>query len=99
MCEIQWKGGIQEISKKKYYEMLNCLPPREPYHLIDGYTHQFLMGEPYSHININDKMQPVYAQFGIKGKKYFYLGLGREERSKPTKPISTIIENWSTGRY
>lgn len=94
MCEIQWKGGIQEITKKKYYEMLNCMPPREPYMLVDGYTKQFLMGEPYTHVNINDKMRPLYAQFGIRGNKYFYLGLGREKVDYTPKRYSYDKENY-----
>jgi len=97
MNNIQWRGGIQEISKSKYYEMLNCMPPREPYNLINGYTGQFLMGEPYTHINFNDKYQPIYAQFGIKGKKYFYLGLGRERKTTGVNNFP-IVENWDTGR-
>ena len=99
MKEIQWQGGIQEISKSKYYEMLNCLPPREPYNLIDGYTHQFLMGEPFTHINFNDRLRPLYAQFGRKGNKYYYLGLGREERSNPFKNGKLIVEDWDTRRF
>jgi len=98
--EINWRAGIQEITRKQYYDMLNCLPPREPMNLIDGYTNQFLMGEPYTHVNLNDRYQPLYAQFGIKGKRYFYLGLGREKRfAGYTNNPYEYSENWETGRY
>lgn len=96
--EINWRAGIQEIPKKKYFEMLNCIPPREPLNMIKGYTQQFLMGEPYTHVNFNDRYQPLYAQFGIKDGRYYYLGLGREKRFTGYSH-NQIEENWDTGRY
>lgn len=66
--------------------------------MVKGYTQQFLMGEPYTHVNFNDKYQPLYAQFGMKNGRYYYLGLGRERRFTGYSQ-NHIEENWDTGRY
>jgi len=68
-CTFKAKPG-QEVSRSVYFEMRDVLPPlkwNEP-----GFSECFRVGEPYSH----DNNGRAYSHaFGMKGSKYFYIGI------------------------
>ena len=74
---IDWYGGVQEITRKDYQHFLNCLPPAEPLEQVQGYTGQFLVGEPFM---TDDNGHELFSHFGKKGGKYYFLGNHRAKR-------------------
>ena len=74
---IDWYGGVQEITRKDYQYFLNCLPPAEPLEQVQGYTGQFLVGEPFM---TDDNGHELFSHFGKKDGKYYFLGNHRAKR-------------------
>lgn len=56
------KDKTVEVSENVYYQMLECLPPR------NWRGHYFEVGEPNHH---NSKGQPVHRAFWMDNGKYF----------------------------
>ena len=69
--EIDWDGGVQEITKNDYNYFLNVLPPAQPQHHTDGFTGEFLVGEPYTS---DEQGRLLFSKFGKKDGKYYFLG-------------------------
>lgn len=84
---IDWNGGVQEITEEDYYNFLNIIPPiywdrmrnnRKPSTETKEYTNIFMVGEPYSYDV--ERKKNLYTKFGMKDGKYYYLGLDSVER-------------------
>lgn len=93
--EIDWDGGIQEITRKDYYHFLDCMPPAEPKNPTDGYTGQFLMGEPYSS---DEQGRLLFSKFGKKDGKYYFLGNDYAKRGSYLEGLKESLDK-SRGQW
>lgn len=62
----------QEITPEIYEDMFNCLPPLRLPCLpqTEGFIAGFLSSEPHAYVN----GKAVYAAFGRRNDRYFFLG-------------------------
>lgn len=59
-----------EVTKDKYFEMLEVLPPQAQA------TNGFLVGEPYDHAeDMSHEFGPRYQAYFTENGKYYYGGL------------------------
>jgi hypothetical protein len=63
----------KEVDNKKYYEMLECLPP------VAMVQNAFLVGEPVKH---DKNFIPYYDLYFTHNDKYFYGGITTENDFK-----------------
>lgn len=66
----------KKISKEKYWEMLEVLPP------IYHNNGVFQVSEPHDHITVNDKMCATYSTYQQKNKGYYYLGILTRQQAR-----------------
>ena len=92
---IDWNGGVQEITRKDYYHFLDCMPPAEPKNPTDGYTGQFLMGEPYSS---DEQGRLLFSKFGKKDGKYYFLGNDYAKRGSYLEGLKESLDK-SRGQW
>lgn len=87
--DIDWEGGVQEITRGDYYNFLDSVQPIywtrinntvEPGTATPEYSEVFLAGGAFDYDE--EKKKNLYAKFGKKDGKYYYLGLDYVDKVK-----------------